>query len=187
MMRATLRRLAFVMPLASCSMFAVVPACTGGFAAPEPYGALDGGVGNENPDCLPYGVDAGPDAGEPCPAMTPDGGCDALIAQTCGETCLESPGCAAAQLVSQYEPYRCGEALADTQTFPACQAGSCDTLVDKVCGVDQQCLDAPGCPPALELQARGADPDATQEDVAQAASQCLQALEDDIVFAACAA
>lgn len=178
--------LALVMPLAAWSILAVVPACAGGFSAPELYGELDGGVGNEDLGCVPYGIDAGPDAGEPCAPMDADGGCEALIAQTCGETCLESPGCAAAQLLSQYEPYRCGEALADTQTFPACQAGSCDTLVLKVCGAEQQCLDAPGCPPALELQARGADPDATQEDVAQAASQCLQALEDDVVFAGCA-
>lgn len=161
--------------------------------------SLDGGPdldsGDEEGDCVPGGVDAGPGDpldGGPCPPGFSAGGCEELVAQTCGAICLESPGCAAAQLVAQYEPERCADALADSQTFPPCEGGNCDTLVDKVCGADDDddltplpCAEAPGCAPALELRTRASDPDASQDELEQAANECLQALEDDVIFSAC--
>jgi hypothetical protein len=163
----------------------VVGCVAGGF--PDGVGAdVDGGPEFSGDDCVPIGVDAGPDAGVECaPALDAAQSCEALVAQTCGATCGESPGCAAATLLQTYEPERCAEALADSQTFPTCELGNCDTLVAKVCGDDEACLDAPGCAPALELQSRGADPDATQDELEAAAAECLQALEDDVIFSSC--
>lgn len=141
--------------------------------------------------------DAGSDAGELaescadgglCPdpeGPATDAQCAELVAACCGETCGESPACAAAALLQTYEPARCADALADTQTYPRCGLGTCDTLVNKVCGADGACPDAPGCAAATTLRARATDPEASQQDVEGATSACLQALEDEIVFAPC--
>ena len=170
-----------------CALLSCVVGCAAGAFNDGLDGDLDGGPSSESDDCVPIGVDAGPDAGVECaPAIDAAQACEALVAQTCGETCGESPGCAAATLLQRYEPERCAEALADSQTFPTCELGNCDTLVAKVCGDDVQCLDAPGCAPALELQTRATDPDAEQVELEQAAAECLQALEDDVIFASCA-
>jgi hypothetical protein len=142
--------------------------------------------------------DGGPDAGSPVevectdeecdPGLADEVACTALREVTCGSTCQESPACAAATLLSTYEPARCRAALDDTQTFPRCRLQSCEVLVLKVCGGDPPaagCAEAPGCPPALALQARSSDPGASQEEIEAARSDCLQALEDEIVFAPC--
>lgn len=138
--------------------------------------------------------DAGPDEagtegcedGGPC-GDTPEAAarCAELVAACCGETCAESAACAAAQLLQQYEPDRCASALEDTQTYPRCELGNCDSLVTKVCGAENACPDAPGCAAAQELEARSGDPDATQQEIDEASSACLQALEDESVFARC--
>ena len=165
-----------------CGALALVPACAGGLDGLPVDDDLDGGPDSGAGDC----GDAGPDAGPCVPDRNPEAqACAALVEQSCGDICVESPGCAAAQLLATYEPERCADALADTQTFPACEAGDCDTLLTKVCGDDDRCLDAPGCPPARELQARSVDPELTQAERRDAATECLQALEDEIVFAAC--
>ena len=133
------------------------------------------------------GADAGPSDGGACFLAEADQ-CAALVQATCGETCAESPGCAASGLLSQYEPGRCPAALLDTQTFPLCQLGSCDGLVARACGGDpalKECLDAPGCAPALSLQTRASDADASQQEIDEAKASCVQALEDQIVFAPC--
>lgn len=173
--------------VACCALIACVVGCTGN-AFPDDGFSLDGGPSAaENDGCVPIGVDAGPDAGIECaPNVDAAQACEALVAQTCGATCTESPGCAAATLLQQYEPERCAEALADSQTYPTCELGNCDTLVAKVCGDDETCLDAPGCPPAVELQSRANDAKAEQAEREGAAAECLQALEDDVIFAACA-
>ena len=145
----------------------------------------DGGEPREGDDCL---VDGGPGDGGTCFSGVDGTECATLVEVTCGETCGESPGCAAASLLSQYEPDRCSEALADTQTYPACQLGNCGALVDRACGGDpplEVCIDAPGCAPALDLSARASDPDASQQEIDEATASCLQALEDPIVFAPC--
>ena len=132
-------------------------------------------------------ADAGPSDGGACSLAEADQ-CAALVQATCGETCAESPGCAASGLLSQYEPGRCPAALLDTQTFPLCQLGSCDGLVARACGGDpalKECLDAPGCAPALSLQTRASDADASQQEIDEAKASCVQALEDQIVFAPC--
>jgi hypothetical protein len=140
-----------------------------------------------------FGLDAGPLGGEGEAGDCPDAGCDegpgdgceTLVAACCGETCAEAPACAAAQLLRDHEPERCADALTDTQTFPHCAFGNCDTLVDKVCGPENECPDAPGCTAAQTLRARAADEEATQEEIEAASSSCLQALEDENVFAPC--
>lgn len=173
--------------IASCTLLACVVGCTSGAFRDGANDLLDGGPNLAGESCVPIGVDAGPDAGVECPpAIDAAQACQTLVAQTCGATCGESPGCAAATLLQQYEPERCAEALADSQTFPTCELGNCDTLVAKVCGEDEGCLEAPGCAPALELQTRATDPDAEQAELEAAAAECLQALEDDVIFAACA-
>lgn len=178
------------------ALLAIVVGCNAGaFSGLEDD--LDGGPDprDEADDCVPIGVDAGPDAGVEClPGVGAAEACAQLVAQTCGAVCTQSPGCAAATLLQEYEPERCAEALADSQTFPTCELGDCDTLVNKVCGArdddaagddTRPCFDAPGCAPSLELQSRAADPEASQDDREAAASECLQALEDDVIFAAC--
>jgi hypothetical protein len=87
--------------------------------------------------------------------------------------------------LQQFEPDQCPSALGDTQRFPVCEAANCDTLVSKVCGDDDRCDTAPGCDPAKKLQARVADPTSTQQQVDDANASCLQALEDETVFAPC--
>jgi hypothetical protein len=170
----------FASALGFALLLPVVPACTGA----GDFGAdLDGGPEAELGDC----VDAGPE----CVPGAPDGGadvCSSLVELACGETCLESPGCAAATLLADHEPERCAEALEDTQTFPHCELGVCDALVLRACGGDppvDACVDAPGCAPALEMQTRARDPEATQDEIDEAKSECTAALEDEIVFAAC--
>lgn len=179
------------------ALLAIVAGCTAGaFNGIEDD--LDGGpdpFDGEAEDCVPIGIDAGPDAGAECPpGVGAAEACEQLVAQTCGAVCTQSPGCAAATLLQEYEPERCAQALADSQTFPTCELGDCDTLVNKVCGArgddavgdeTRPCFDAPGCAPSLELQSRAADPKASQDDREAAASECLQALEDDVIFAAC--
>lgn len=145
-----------------------------GDGGPEPENAGELDCVDAGPDCVPRGDVAAP--------------CESLVEVTCGSTCGESPGCAAALLLREHEPDRCPAALADTQTFPPCELGSCDVLVEKACGADPPlaaCVDAPGCGPAVTLQGRARDPEATQESVQTALQDCLQALEDDVVFAAC--
>ena len=137
-------------------------------------------------------LDAGPDAaslddcgdGGLCAPENSDP-CDVLVEACCGETCGESPACAAAGLLQRHEPEGCEAALADTQTYPRCALGNCDTLVEKACGPANECPDAPGCAPAQALHARNADPDASQDEIEEAALACLQALEDETVFAPC--
>jgi hypothetical protein len=151
--------------------------CTGGA-----IGAFDVDGG---PDAGGCSADAGPDGGVCTPNSVEGDPCADLVVQCCGDICLEAPGCKAAQLVAQYEPDGCSAALVDSQTFPRCEAGDCDTLVAKVCGDDDRCADAPGCSPAQELHGRATDPAATQDEIQDASAQCLQALEDDVVFSAC--
>lgn len=147
---------------------------------------LDGGAdaGADGDGCVP---DAGPSDGG-CALIGEAEACASLLAATCGETCAESPGCAAASLLGRYEPARCADALTDTQTFPVCQLGNCDALVAQACGGDpplDACIDAPGCGPALDLKARASDADASQAEIDEAKASCLQALEDEVVFAPC--
>lgn len=134
----------------------------------------------------------GPDAGAQDAGLFPgegegEGGpqCARLVAATCGETCQESPACAAATLLAQYDPGRCAAALEDTQTFPHCGQGNCETLTNKVCGASGACRDAPGCTTAEVLLQRERSPDATQQQVEEASTACRQALEDEVVFAPC--
>jgi hypothetical protein len=128
-------------------------------------------------DCLPDDVD--------CPLAPESPLCGDLVTACCGETCTETAACAAAQLLQTYEPERCSDALLDTQTYPHCELGNCDSLLIKVCGVDDACPDAPGCDAARALHERSTDTDATQQEIDAASSACLQALEDEAVFAPC--
>ena len=170
---------------------AAVAAVVAGTVAASPVGC---GIESGRGDVFDAGVVD--DAGSEGTNLDCDGGacsnpdeaaaeCASLVAQCCGATCTHSAGCKAATLLQQFEPDQCGAALTDSQTFPACELSNCDTLVTKVCGDDDTCDDAPGCAPAHELQTRANDPDATQDDVTAAQSECLQALEDEIVFAPC--
>jgi hypothetical protein len=167
-------------------------------------GGAEGGGGCAASDAGTFAGDAGPESNGAerevdglCPDVldTEDPDCTGpqnlesvcaeLVERSCGETCGESPSCAAAHLLQTYEPDGCPDALTDTQTYPACQLGSCESLVIKACGPADECADAPGCDPAKQLDARRADPEASQDEVAQATAACLQALEDEVVFAPC--
>ena len=171
--------------LRACALALLCSACpTADFVGVSDDGGPDGG-GLGNASC---GPDAGPSDGGACDPASLAAACDALVSATCADTCHESPGCAASQLLRDHEPYRCPDALADTQTFPHCTLGDCDALVAKACGGSPalpECADAPGCAPALELQARTRDPAATQDDVRAAQDTCVQGLEDEVVFARC--
>jgi hypothetical protein len=151
-----------------------------GCAAGAPVVGPDGGTGGD--------VDAGQacDAGGSCdPNSAVADACVTLVQNCCGATCGHSAGCEAATLLQQFEPDQCEAALGNTQQFPVCEAGNCDTLVSKVCGADDRCDSAPGCAPAKQLQSRANDPTSTQQQVADANASCLQALEDETVFAPC--
>ena len=156
--------------------------------------ALEGGEPDAGFEpCAP--VDGVVDAGE-CPAESDgvdvDGGsdrptdedaCADLLVKTCGAEgqCGDDPGCKAADLTSRFEPEKCFDALAANGTFPACTGGSCDRLVDKVCGVAPAttCATAPGCGPAQTLQQRADDGDASAQ------SSCGAALSDEGLFPPC--
>ena len=148
----------------------------------------EGDVPDAGTDGGPVGTDCG-DAGAGCgPNDNLGAQCDALVTATCGETCAESPACAAARLLQAHEPENCAAALGDTQTYPHCELGACDSLVRKVCGGDppsDACADAPGCAPAQELLARSRDPASSQQDLREASEACVQSLEDESVFAPC--
>lgn len=165
--------------LVFAASFTVLPACAySGDAALFDAGPADGGADvREVGDCLPDEID--------CLGSPESMQCGELVTACCGETCTETAACAAAQLLQTYEPDRCADALADTQTYPHCELGNCDTLLLKVCGVDDVCPDAPGCDAARALHARSTDAEATQQEIDAAASACLQALEDEAVFAPC--
>lgn len=160
------------------ALIAVVPACLANGAAIFP--GVDGGPSDGGVAC-----DGGVDGGCPSPESANPDACVTLLENCCGATCGHSAGCEAATLLQQFEPDQCEAALSDTQRFPVCEAGNCDTLVTKVCGDDDRCATAPGCAPAKELQTRANDPASTQQQVDDADASCLQALEDETVFAPC--
>jgi hypothetical protein len=160
------------------ALIAVVPGCVAaGFTDFPP---ADGGPNDGGGDC-----DGGLDGGCTPGNESASDACASLVENCCGASCGHSAGCEAATLLQQFEPDQCTAALSDTQRFPVCEAGNCDTLVSKVCGDDDRCDSAPGCAPAKQLQTRANDPASTQAQVDDADASCLQALEDEVVFAPC--
>jgi hypothetical protein len=57
----------------------------------------------------------------------------------------------------------------------------CTLLVRKVCGMENQCANSPGCPPAKQLLERFNQ----STDHAEAAESCLISLEDAVIFHEC--
>ena len=146
--------------------------------------------------CEDQAVNCG-DGGFPCPA-SPEGGdraaCDALLARTCGSTasdgpgCPSSPGCTAATLLATYEPENCVTAVDDLLRYPSCERDACQLLLERVCGgspPSEACAEAPGCPPALRLDARVHGLDAGVQLREEALASCAAALEDSVVFSPC--
>jgi hypothetical protein len=157
----------------------VVPAC---LATPGDFDPAPRDVDNESHNSR--FCDAGP---EEC-AAADAAACAELVALTCEPTCAQSPACAAATLLSTYEPTSCSAALGNELTYPHCGASACETLVAKVCGGSPAiaaCEDNPGCDPAQALHARSVDPEASTAEIQDALAACGQALEDESVFAPC--
>jgi len=134
------------------------------------------------------------------PNIPPDGGiesedtdaCQLVVERTCGPSeteCRESPACEAALLLRTYEPARCGQALANEETYAPCTDDACTKLVEKTCGAAPEplegCADAPGCTLARDLYAEAKDETASSDDRQDAREACAAGLEDGIVFAAC--
>lgn len=169
--------------LALCSLGAV--ACTGTITAQQ-----DGGAFANEPDTLAECGDGGECEPPPDPQVIADA-CASLVAKACGAeegpSCEDSTACYAAQLLAQYEPQTCLQALDDTGRFPECGFSACETLVLRVCGglgEDAPCDAAAGCAPAktlLERSEQGEDPNLASE----ALQSCRAGLEDDVVFSRC--
>ncbi|MFZ9888289.1 MAG: hypothetical protein ACO3JL_12375 [Myxococcota bacterium] len=131
----------------------------------------------------------GPAAGFDTVAADPR--CAKLVMASCEPSCEDSPSCAAARLLEELAPDRCAAALDDPQRYPSCRPSTCDDLVLRVCGEQNDdgqyvCFDDPGCSAALQLLTRSAaaiDPE--EEDAANLA--CLQASVDETLFRDCQA
>ncbi len=151
--------------------------CDGGFAGNGDAVVVDAGECAVPLDSVFDGEGEGAQVPEDNAAV-----CAALVAKACGDAgeCADDGSCAAADLTARFEPENCDEGLADNATFPACTAGSCDRLVEKVCGpAPQACAEAPGCGPATTLSARSDDGDASAE------ASCGSALSDEALFPPC--
>lgn len=159
--------------------------CTGDISS-DP----DGGSLAREPESNTECVDGGECDAPPDPQVIADA-CASLVVEACGAgegpSCEDSTACYAAQLLAQYEPTTCLDALDDDARFPECGFSACETLVLQVCGgLDEQapCADAAGCAPSKTLLERSEQNDDASL-AAEALQSCRAGLEDDVVFSVC--
>ncbi len=166
----------------SLALSFLVVGCTGGTNPPE---ANCGDAGCElaaTPESTPE---------NPTPSDFNDP-CVRLELRSCGDpesgvSCADSAGCTAATLLSTYEPESCFDALDDPARYPACEANSCERLVQRTCGdltETAPCIDDSGCTPSRRLwdRAEGVDGGVPDTDALQS---CASALEDEVFFPSC--